>query len=1005
MDGGRWTVALPGQQPRGAETQQVAKDLDRSVSTMQVSIPENPESWKSPSLEALLRAKLPQELIELDQWVCYRLVWNEERGKNDKRPLNPATGKLAQSNNPRTWGTFAQAVARAERGGADGVGFVFSEADPYAGIDLDHCIGETETDPDGAPFEPVEPWALDIVNRLGSYTERSPSGTGLHIIVKATLPPGGRKTDRVEMYDSGRFFTVTGESLGITNTIEARQNKVEALHAEIFPQRGKTPQSGPQTPPQPVHLDDQQLIEKAKNAKNGAKFTLLWDGNITGYGSHSDADLALCNKLAFYAGGDAQRVDRLFRASGLMRPKWDEKRYADGRTYGEATAAKAVGDATSFYSPRTYRNGTGPAPDHSSNGTGPHTVEETPARSSPALETITGLIETTGQNTDLEQIEKQRAIREGLALAIGEINRATHSEVITALVNAGIYTKTEAGAFVRDCVADAKRRREEEKQANQQARTDAQKQAAANSPLPTIKVNDRQLSELEEEALAAIVTANSLDPARPVLYVRGGTLTRVTADEHGNHSTQTITESACKAILAKCAEWVQINTDNEGTEKTTNTFPPSDVARAVVNRGEWTEIPALEGIVNVPVFGKGGKLHTEPGYNHHTRLYYTGGVTLGDTTPTEENVARARSLLLDDLFVDFPFRDDASLAHAVALYLAPYVRPMIPDATPLHLIDAPTPGTGKGLLGDVCAIAALGRELPSTTAGKDDDEWRKRITAALLEGGNFVSIDNITQPLDSGVLASVLTQSYWQDRILGASLTVNLRVRTIWIANGNNVVPSDEIARRAVWIRIDANQEKPWDRQEFKHPKLKTWAKENRDQLVTAAITLIRAWIDDGMKPYTGKSKGSYDTWANVLGGILETVGIRGFLANESELFEATVNENSVLTEFVKAWKDAYGVKTVAVSTDLFPLASFPDDAKENQGQYKNLLEELLGAGNEASRKARLGKILERNRDKVIAGMKVIKESRTSGGARYRLKDLAAPQQGGLPQATKEWAL
>lgn len=649
--------------------------------------------------------------------------------------------------------------------------------------------------------------------------------------------------------------------------------------------------------------------------------------------------------------------------------------------------------------PRAYRNGTGPA--HSSNGTGPHTEEETPARSSPALETITGLIETTGQNTDLEQIEKQRAIREGLALAIGEISRATHREVISALVDAGIYTKTEAGAFVRDCVADAKRRREEEKQ----ARTEAQKQAAASSPLPTIEVNDRQLSELEEEAVAAIVTTNSLDPARPVLYVRGGTLTRVTADEHGNHSTQVITEAACKAILAKCADWIRTSTDNEGTEKTTNTFPPSDVARAVVNRGEWTEIPTLEGIVNVPVFGKGGKLHTEPGYNPHTRLYYTGGVTLGDTTPTEDNVAQARSLLLDDLFVDFPFRDDASRAHAVALFLAPYVRPMIPDATPLHLIDAPAPGTGKGLLGDVCAIPALGRELPSTTAGKDDDEWRKRITAALLEGGNFVSIDNITQPLDSGVLASVLTQSYWQDRILGASLNVNLRVRTIWIANGNNVVPSDEIARRAVWIRIDANQEKPWDRQEFKHPKLKTWAKENRNQLVTAAITLIRAWIDEGMKPYTGKSKGSYDTWANVLGGILETVGIGGFLANESELFEATVNENSVLTEFVKAWKDAYEFKTVTVSGDLFPLASYPDDAKENQGQYKNLLEELLGAGNESSRKKRLGILLQRNRDKVIAGAKIVKESRGNGGARYRLKDVTAPQQGGLVENVKKWVL
>lgn len=973
------------------------------------SIAEKPAIGKPQGLGEYLQKWFPQELIELDQWLCYRLEWNEERGKNDKKPVNPRNGRLAQSNNPRTWGTFAQAVARAEAGNADGVGFVFTEADPYAGIDLDHCLGEEEADADGAPTKPVEPWAQEIVERLASYTEESPSGTGLHIIIRATLPPGGRKNERVEMYDSGRFFTVTGESWGISSVVEARQSEVEALHAEQFPPKVTTPQNGAQKPTQPVDLDDQQLIEKAKNAKNGAKFERLYSGNTNGYGSQSEADLSLCGIFAFWTGGDAQRVDRLFRGSGLMRDKWDSKRYADGRTYGEATVALAVGTTTDFYSPRAYSeavqaaqaaaytNGTGPGASHS---------EETPAAPALGLDEMLQLIATTGEDESLEEIDKQRTIREGIAQDIGALPRATHRELVTALVEAGIYTKTDAGAFIRECVADAKKRRNERQAAQKQARAQAQKRKIANSPLPEIDTSNRQLDELEEEALAAIVDANERDPARPVLYVRGGTLTRVVADENGNYSASTITEAGCKSLLAKCAEWVQTGVDKDGNDTTKNTFPPSDVARAVVNRGEWEELPALEGIVNVPVFGPDGKLHETPGYNPTTRLYYTGGVTLGDTPPTTENVERARGLLLGHLFVDFPFRDNASLAHAVALFLLPYVRPMIAGATPLHLIDAPAPGTGKGLLGDVCGIAALGRELPSTTAGKDDDEWRKRITSALLEGGNFVSIDNITQPLDSGVVASVLTQSYWQDRVLGASLTVNLRVRTIWIANGNNVVPSDEIARRAVWIRIDADSEKPWEREGFKHPNLKRWARENRNELVTAAITLIRAWVDEGMPDYTGKPKGSYDAWSTILGGILETVGIPGFLENANALFETTVNENSVLSEFIKAWKDTFGQKIVTVAGDLFPLASFPDDASQNQGQYKNLLEELLGAGTEISRRTKLGKLLKSKRDKVIAGAKIIEEGRSGGsGMRYRLADISAPQQGGLAKDTKEWAL
>ena len=222
----------------------------------------------------------------------------------------------------------------------DGIGFVFTETDPFAGIDLDGC-----RDPDTGA---VHPSAQSIIDRLHSYTEISPSGSGLHIYVMGTLPPTGRSTGKVpwrgdgtkktgfEVYDSGRFFTFTGRHLeGTPLTIEERQDELTALHTEYFPRRKPPRQSA-----RALNVSDSEIIERAKRAKNGDAFGRLWNGDTTGYESPSEADLALCSMLAFWTGGDAERIDGLFRQSDLVRSKWDASR--GSRTYGERTISKAI---------------------------------------------------------------------------------------------------------------------------------------------------------------------------------------------------------------------------------------------------------------------------------------------------------------------------------------------------------------------------------------------------------------------------------------------------------------------------------------------------------------------------------------------------------------------------------------------------------------------------------------------------------------------------------------
>src|SRR5262249_19946034 len=290
---------------------------------------------------------IPDELKACPQWLVWRY---EDHGKPkpDKVPYDPRTGQKAKPNDPQTWGTYEEAVAAYQRGGYDGIGFGFSEADPYTGVDLDGGCRDPHTGQ-------LEAWAGAIVEQLDSYTEASPSGTGVHIIAKATLPPEGRRKGKIEMYDSGRFFTVTGEHIGGTPpAIEERAAEVGALHAEIFGQQQEESR-------QPAHLDngganghtnplpDEELIQRAKCAKNGELFTRLWSGDTTGYASQSEADLALCNLLTFWCGNDPGRIDRLFRQSGLYRKKWDEKHFSNGQTYGEATITTAVASVREFY--------------------------------------------------------------------------------------------------------------------------------------------------------------------------------------------------------------------------------------------------------------------------------------------------------------------------------------------------------------------------------------------------------------------------------------------------------------------------------------------------------------------------------------------------------------------------------------------------------------------------------------------------------------------------------
>lgn len=296
-------------------------------------------------------ANIPTELWALPQWVGFMLVENPERGKPDKVPVNPHTLRGASPARPETWASIESAAATVKKSGTVmrngapvsgeicGVGFMFN-AGGIVGIDFDHCVENGQ----------VSHWVNAWVQKFDSYTEYSPSGTGIHIICKGSLH--GRKsvkTASVEIYDRARYFTVTGEPYGEKKPLREAQEILDALYAECGETSTATPSVG--ISEGGSVLTDSEVIDRILRSERAP----LWSGDWSAYPSQSEADMALCNELAFYCGRDTEQMDRLFRQSGLVRDKWDK--LAGSRTYGERTLEKAASDCKKVYDP-TYNGPT-----------------------------------------------------------------------------------------------------------------------------------------------------------------------------------------------------------------------------------------------------------------------------------------------------------------------------------------------------------------------------------------------------------------------------------------------------------------------------------------------------------------------------------------------------------------------------------------------------------------------------------------------------------------------
>ena len=321
--------------------------------------------------------EIPEELRSLKQWVLWRYVWKDDQSAWSKVPLQPG-GTAASTTNPETWATFDTVVLafNQRQGHFSGIGFVFTRESGYVGIDLDNCIEWREIEYNGNKFSSPEFGELmqrTLARIPETYIEYSPSRTGAHLIVKANPKQAVKyKTDAgdIEIYAEGRYFTMTGDAIDGSPIVDATE-QVNEIVKILLGERSETTQEQPSKKDVPIaYLSIGDRLEIALNhAGNSAEIKKLFEGDFSDYEQkkdgvvinegRSEADMALCRYLAFYAEGNPTLLIEMMMQSAMVRPKW-AKKYGDGSTYLTRLVKQVLTSETRFYEPaKSFLNAPG----------------------------------------------------------------------------------------------------------------------------------------------------------------------------------------------------------------------------------------------------------------------------------------------------------------------------------------------------------------------------------------------------------------------------------------------------------------------------------------------------------------------------------------------------------------------------------------------------------------------------------------------------------------------
>ena len=393
----------------------------------------------------------------------------------------------------------------------------------------------------------------------------------------------------------------------------------------------------------------------------------------------------------------------------------------------------------------------------------------------------------------------------------------------------------------------------------------------------------------------------------PDLYTRAGGPCWVYRDDNDDPVVQQLGTDNLRAYLADhVATFVVKRTAEEIVEERELLMPKS--CATVLGRKAWP-LPVLRGIVTSPVIRPDGSLLDSLGYDRATGLYLEPRVKLRRLQPqvTQDSLARAKAIVLDQVLKDFPWVAASDRAHFLGALLTPIIRPYFHGATPMFVLTATAAGSGKSLLKDIFRHCY---GIASTAWPENDTELRKSITTQLYGTGQPVVVfDNLPNGyvLKSPVLSALLTDEVWGDRILGATGKVTMPNDRLWLVTGNALRTGGDNKRRVFWVRLDPDCPDPDQRDGFTVGDLRPWLRSNSSTLVAALVTLVRAWVSAGT-PIVRVRKGDYSEWASMMAGLLGYLGVEGWMADQNEA-RTQDDEEQEWTAFLEEWRATYGTE------------------------------------------------------------------------------------------------
>jgi len=389
-------------------------------------------------------------------------------------------------------------------------------------------------------------------------------------------------------------------------------------------------------------------------------------------------------------------------------------------------------------------------------------------------------------------------------------------------------------------------------------------------------------------------------------------------------------------VMSRTIEWLKYS---GRSKRLVEVEPPNPVVSAVHSRGYWSHIPTLRGVSTVPILRKDGTLCVKQGYDEETEFYYVPNCPepVIPGSPKQYDAEYGCQKLLE-VIQDFPFEHGFHKSVWLSLVLSRVAKPAFEGNVPMTLIDANTPGTGKSLLADSASVLSTGLLAARSPYVREDDEMRKRVSAHLVAGDQFILIDNVPGGQDVGwpALDAALTAEVWSDRELGKTNIIRLPMESIWVVTGNNLAVKGDAGRRTLKIRILATVERPEERTGFSWYPLLQCIRQDRPFLIGHAINIIKAYIQAGTPDMGLTPIGSYEGWSDTIRSAIVWAGqpdpAQALCARDTDIDEEALAHSAIMGHwglFEDLSSDGQGLTTAQILGQLDRRAGDLEDLRD----------------------------------------------------------------------------